>query len=223
MDSFTELTGETTASFPAGMDIDDPAILRFVELLDGDGNVIDPNSDAADTSVISATRASTLAARLQAMYGSVDEVDAFVGMVSEPHVAGTEMGELQLAIWEAQFSALRDGDRFFYGNDDLLEAILDEYGIDYRRSLANVIGDNSDGDDIQQAAFIIVPETGDDEGEGDEAGEAGEAGEQDHEDDQDGPRDGRRRRGEGPPRLGQGNDDPPPPGRGGRRGGRPRT
>ncbi len=38
-------------------------------------------------------------------------------MVAEPHVTGTEFGPLQLAIWKRQFTALRDGDRFFYAND----------------------------------------------------------------------------------------------------------
>ena len=41
-------------------------------------------------------------------------------MVAEPHVPGTEFGELQLAMWKKQFQALRDGDRFFYGNDPAL-------------------------------------------------------------------------------------------------------
>ena len=49
----------------------------------------------------------------KAIYGSVDKVDAFVGMVSEPHLAGTELGPLQLAIWKRQFGVLEDGDRFF--------------------------------------------------------------------------------------------------------------
>ena len=62
-------------------------------------------------------RRTTLAARLQRVYGNVDKVDAFTGMLAEPHVLGTEFGELQLAIWKRQFQALRDGDRFFYLND----------------------------------------------------------------------------------------------------------
>ena len=35
-------------------------------------------------------RRTTLAARLKAVYGDVESVDAFVGMTSEKHVAGTE-------------------------------------------------------------------------------------------------------------------------------------
>ena len=70
-------------------------------------------------------RRTALAARLKGVYGAgnVDEVDAFVGMLSEPHVRGTEFGELQLAIWTKQFAALSDGDRFFYLNDPFLETV----------------------------------------------------------------------------------------------------
>ena len=65
-------------------------------------------------------------------------------MLSEPHVRGTEFGELQLAIWTTQFTALRDGDRFFYLNDPFLEEIRQRYGIDYRLTLADIIQLNTD-------------------------------------------------------------------------------
>ena len=77
-------------------------------------------------------------------------------MVSEPHVAGTEFGELQLAMWTQQFQALRDGDRFFYGNDPALAAIADAYGIDYRRSLADVIAANTDVDVDELPANVFL-------------------------------------------------------------------
>src|SRR5262249_60138062 len=60
-------------------------------------------------------------------------------MVSEPHVRGTEFGPLQLAAWKRQFTALRDGDRFFYGNDPELARIRRRYGVDYRKTLAQLI------------------------------------------------------------------------------------
>jgi hypothetical protein len=69
----------------------------------------------------------------------VDKVDAFTGMVSEPHLAGTEFGSLQLAIWKRQFQALRDGDRFYYANDPLLSVIARTYGITYRHTLAELV------------------------------------------------------------------------------------
>jgi hypothetical protein len=143
--SFTAITGENTASFPRELvalgarAIDDPRILEFVELRDADGNVIRSGSEEALEDAVVGTRRTTLAARLRAVYGSVDRLDAFVGMVSERHVRGTEFGELQLAMWKTQFEALRDGDRFFYANDPDLEAIRRQYGIDYRRTLASVI------------------------------------------------------------------------------------
>jgi Animal haem peroxidase len=156
--TFAELTGEATEDLPAGLTIDDPEILDVVSLADGDGNPITIGSDAAEADTVDATRRSTTAARLKAVFGSVDQVDAFTGMVSEPHVPGTEFGELQLAMWTRQFEALRNGDRFFYGNDPALEAIASMYGIDYRRSLADVIAANTDVDpaELPENVFLIT-------------------------------------------------------------------
>jgi hypothetical protein len=144
--SFTEITGESTDAFPTSdpkIDphdpIDDADILPFVELRDEQGNVIPLGSDDAEEEAVTGVRKTTLAARLRGIYGDVNKVDAFVGMVSEKHVAGTEFGPLQLAIWKKQFAALRDGDRFFYLNDPVLNTIRQTYGIDYRHTLAELI------------------------------------------------------------------------------------
>jgi hypothetical protein len=143
--SFTEITGEATDRFPndpkidPSDPIDDPNILDFVQVRDAEGSVIPLGSDEAQEEAVVGTRRSTLAARLRAIYGDVNKVDAFVGMVSEQHVAGTEFGPLQLAIWKKQFQALRDGDRFFYLNDPVLETIRQTYGITYRHTLAELI------------------------------------------------------------------------------------
>ena len=102
------------------------------------------SSWAIPTTPSRASARTTLAARLKALYGSVDKVDAFVGMVAEQHVAGTEFGPLQLAIWKQQFAALRDGDRFFYLNDPALGRIDDRYGITYRHTLAQIVELNTD-------------------------------------------------------------------------------
>ena len=81
-------------------------------------------------------RRTTLAARLKAVFGSVDRLDAFTGMLSEQHLPGSELGELQNAIWTDQFTRLRDGDRFFYLNDPALRVIEQRFGINYRTTLA---------------------------------------------------------------------------------------
>jgi hypothetical protein len=148
--SFQEVTGESSESFPSdpeltpGDEINDPDSLDFVKLLDRDGNEVPPGTPEAEDSVVTGIRRTPLAARLKALYGSVDDLDAFVGMVAEPHLAGTEFGELQLAIWRKQFRALRDGDRFFYLNDPGLSEIRQLFGIDFRHTLAELIAANTD-------------------------------------------------------------------------------
>ncbi|WP_432021447.1 peroxidase family protein [Streptomyces sp. 1222.5] len=144
---FKSITGEASEDFPAdplltpGDEINDPDSLDFVALTDREGNPIPVGSQEGATS---GTRRTPLAARLKAVYGSVDQVDAFVGMVAEPHLPGAEFGELQRAIWTKQFQALRDGDRFFYGEDPALPLIKSLFGIDYRHTLAQVIAANTD-------------------------------------------------------------------------------
>jgi Animal haem peroxidase len=150
--SFTDITGESTDQFPRGLGPNDPHSLDFVQLLDAQGNVVTLGSPEAQDDAVVGIRKTTLAARLKAVYGSVDKVDAFVGMVSEKHVAGTEFGDLQLAMWKQQFTALRDGDRFFYQNDPALKAIQQLYGITYQHSLAELIALDS-GATVQANAF----------------------------------------------------------------------
>jgi hypothetical protein len=128
------------------MGIDDPRSLEFVELRDAEGNVLAPGSEEAEDEAVTGTRRSTTAARLQALYGDVSKLDSFVGMAAEEHVAGTEFGELQLAIWKKQFETLRDGDRFFYAIDPVLPLIERQYGISYRKTLAQVIELNTDAE-----------------------------------------------------------------------------
>ncbi|MGF1522847.1 MAG: peroxidase family protein [Leptolyngbyaceae cyanobacterium] len=157
VESFTDITGEDTEEFPDGLGIDDPDSLTFTELRDRDGNLIEFGSDAADGEAVAGTRKTTLAARLKAIYGSVDKVDTFVGMVSEVHLPGSEFGELQQAMWKEQFEDLRDGDRFFYLNDPDLAAIEHRYGITYQHSLADIVTMNTDltSNDIQPNIFYI--------------------------------------------------------------------
>ena len=158
--TFTELTGESTDRFAAAFrpdPINNPAILTFTSLRDLNGTPIAPGDET--TRAVFGTRGSTLAARLRAIYGNVDNVDAFVGMLSEPHLPGTEFGELQLALWRAQFTALRDGDRFFYLNDPVLPAIAQRYGISYRHTLAELITLNTHmpSSSLPQNVFFAPP------------------------------------------------------------------
>jgi hypothetical protein len=134
--TFTQVTGERTDQLPAGLTIDNPHILAITSLRDVFGRQL-----ALDSTVraVAETQRSTVAARLKAIYGSVSKLDAFVGMMAEPHVRGTEFGPVQLALWRRQFTALRDGDRFFYARDRVLSQIWRRYRITYRHTLGQLI------------------------------------------------------------------------------------
>ena len=53
-------------------------------------------------------------ARLASAYGTVEEIDLWVGGLAEDAVGGGQLGELFTEIVARQFEALRDGDRFWY-------------------------------------------------------------------------------------------------------------
>ncbi len=141
--TFAEVTGESSEQFPtedplipSTNQIEDPHILDVTSLKNFYGEPFAPGSTER---AVSETRRTTLAARLKAIYGSVEDLDAFVGMLSEPHQAGSELGELQAALWRKQFEALRNGDRFYYANDPEFHEIALKYGITYRHTLSELI------------------------------------------------------------------------------------
>jgi hypothetical protein len=68
------------------------------------------------TSFAQITSNVTVQQELQQEYGSVNNIDAFVGALAEDHAAGAAVGPLTKAVLVDQFTRLRDGDRFFYLN-----------------------------------------------------------------------------------------------------------
>ena len=56
----------------------------------------------------------TIVSNLAAAYANVDQIDLWVGGLSEDHVAGAMVGETFREIIRRQFIAIRDGDRFWY-------------------------------------------------------------------------------------------------------------
>lgn len=55
-----------------------------------------------------------IAGRLASAYGSPDDIDAWVGLLAEPHRRGAFVGETLARVLTEQFVRLRDGDRFWY-------------------------------------------------------------------------------------------------------------
>jgi hypothetical protein len=69
-----------------------------------------------------------VAAALSGLYGADgwDLVDAWVGLLAEPHAPGASVGPTLSAIVVDQFIRLRDGDAFFFEWDTELDAVRDE-------------------------------------------------------------------------------------------------
>jgi peroxidase len=73
----------------------------------------------AYTSFAQLTTDTNMQAKLALAYSTVDDVDAWVGLLVETHQSNALVGPTTIAILKDQFERLRDGDRFWY------EAYLD--------------------------------------------------------------------------------------------------
>ena len=91
-----------------------------------------------------------IAARLEQLYGTVDNIDLWVGGLAEDHIPGSSMGVTFSMIIIDQFQRLRDGDRFWYENVFSGEA-LNEIN---NTTLADVIERNSEVSGLQENVFF---------------------------------------------------------------------
>ena len=112
---------------------------------------------APATSFADITSDTEIQAGLEAMYGSIDDIDAWVGALSEDHAPGCNVGELVAAGLLDQFTRLRDGDRFWFTEDDDFSADEIQWLSDLQ--LADLIRWNTDITNIQdQVFFMAIPE-----------------------------------------------------------------
>ncbi|MEM7234487.1 MAG: peroxidase family protein, partial [Planctomycetota bacterium] len=96
-------------------------------------------------------------ARLASVYDSVDSIDVWIGGLSEDKLPGALVGELIFHVLQEQFSALRDGDRFWYRRTlpPSLQRLVEE------QTLADIIRRNTSIDDeISDDVFRVVGATG---------------------------------------------------------------
>lgn len=92
---------------------------------------------------------------LQALYEDVNDIDIFIGGISERPMEGSLLGHTFLCIVGDQFARLRLGDRFFYENGGLESSFREEQLDEIRRtSLARIMCDNSDVEMMQPLVFI---------------------------------------------------------------------
>ena len=90
--------------------------------------------------------------RLEGTYRTVEDIDAFAGILSERTLQGSEMGRTATCLFLAQLNKTRRGDRHWYENNEPLTGFPIEQLDEIRKcNLARVICDNSDG------VFTIQP------------------------------------------------------------------
>jgi len=95
-----------------------------------------------------------LQTELKNLYGTVNNIDAWVGMLAEDHVKGSSVGPLVQKILVDQFTRLRDGDRFWYQRS-LSGAELRDV---QNTTLTDVIRRNTELTNLQQNAFVFKVE-----------------------------------------------------------------
>lgn len=92
--------------------------------------------------------------KLASLYGTVDNIDLWVGLMAEDHQHDASVGELTGLIIADQFQRTRAGDRFFYKNvltDSEVESIE-------HSTLADLIERNTSVDGLQENVFFMQVE-----------------------------------------------------------------
>src|SRR6476661_3265228 len=93
------------------------------------------------------------AAALEQAYGSVDAIDLWTGGLAEDHVPGSTIGSTFGKIIGDQFTALRDGDRYYFENQNFDEQTLSEIK---GTTLSDLIQRDTDTTAMQSDAFVAT-------------------------------------------------------------------
>lgn len=107
----------------------------------------------AATSFADISDDTTVQQTLQNTYGSVDKIDAWIGLLAEDHRPGTMVGETLFRILRDQFTRLRDGDRFWYQSyfSPSMVRLIE------RQTLSRIIRRNTGiGPELQENVFQIA-------------------------------------------------------------------
>ena len=93
------------------------------------------------------------AAALEQAYGSVDAIDLWTGGLAEDHVAGGVIGSTFARIIGDQFTALRDGDQYYFENQGFDKQTLNEIK---GTTLSDLIMRDTDTSAMQSDAFVAT-------------------------------------------------------------------
>ena len=107
--------------------------------------------EAPVTSFSQITSNVQLQGELQQIYGNVNNVELFVGLMGENHLPGSSLGQTEQAVLATQFESLRDGDRYFYENADP-KSLVNQLN---NTTLAQIIERNTGLTNLQPDVFIF--------------------------------------------------------------------
>lgn len=65
--------------------------------------------------------------RLSTLYNSVNDIEAWIGMMAEDHVPGKPIGPTLFNVWRTEFTRVFSADRLFYSNKNGYDALLSKY------------------------------------------------------------------------------------------------
>jgi len=103
------------------------------------------------TSFAQITSDVALQAKLQSLYGTVNNIDLWVGALAENHIPGSNVGPTLKAIISDQFQRVRDGDRLWYqrvfSGSQLFQI--------QQTTLADIIERNTDIQGLQNNVFFF--------------------------------------------------------------------
>jgi hypothetical protein len=89
---------------------------------------------------------------LESVYSDINNLDPWVGFLAEDHMSNALFGPTVMTIMEHQFALLRDGDRFYYEND---EGLSQEKRDEIKNTrLVDVILRNSGTTNLQDNIFL---------------------------------------------------------------------
>jgi hypothetical protein len=103
------------------------------------------------TSFAQITSNADVQAKLRSLYGSVNNIDAWVGALAEDHVPGTSTGPLIRRVVIDEFTRQRDGNRYWYERTFSGSALSALEGT----SLADVISRNTTTTNLQDNVFFF--------------------------------------------------------------------
>jgi hypothetical protein len=109
----------------------------------------------AITSLADLTSDPELQSKLSTVYTDINDIDPWIGLMSEDHMPDAVIGEGLSLLFVMQFAALRDGDRYYYENDS---AFNDEEIAEIKNTkLSEIIMRNTDIEVLQEDVFTAVP------------------------------------------------------------------